>query len=110
MPVTRTITGEINMDLLERSPIGAGFNSGVEVNGQDVTFTDIDDEALADAAIAFYNSAVAERTQIMNALAANDAFVAIANPNTAQNAAQIKALTRQINGLARILINRGLLG
>ena len=109
MPVTRTLSGEINRELLERMPIKAGFNSEIVINGQDVTFTDTDDEAAVDAAIALYNTAIAERTQILNALAANDTFSAIASPTQAQAVAQVKALTRQINGLVGILYRRGLL-
>lgn len=44
--------------------------------------------------------------QAATALAANKAFVAIAAPTNAQNAAQIKALTRQSNGIIRLLLNR----
>lgn len=35
------------------------------------------------------------------AIADNDAFIAIASPSNAQNAAQIKALTRQVNRLIK---------
>lgn len=38
------------------------------------------------------------------ALAANRAFLDIATPSAAQNAAQINALTRQVNALARIML------
>ena len=38
------------------------------------------------------------------ALAANRTFLAIATPTAAQNAAQAKALTRQMNGVIRLLL------
>lgn len=39
-----------------------------------------------------------------DALVANRAFIAIASPSNAQNAAQLKALTRQVNGLIRLTL------
>lgn len=44
------------------------------------------------------------RQQARDALTANRSFVAIASPSNAQNAAQVKALTRQNNGLIRLLL------
>ena len=47
-----------------------------------------------------------ERTisqQVEAALANNATFLGLASPTTAQNAAQIKALTRQMNGLIRLV-------
>ena len=40
-----------------------------------------------------------------SALTANRTYVALASPTNAQNAAQVKALTRQINGVIRLLLN-----
>lgn len=40
------------------------------------------------------------------ALDANRTFLALASPTLAQNAAQIRALTQQINGLLRVVRNR----
>jgi hypothetical protein len=39
-----------------------------------------------------------------NALSTNRAYVALASPSAAQNTAQVKALSRQINGLIRHLL------
>lgn len=39
------------------------------------------------------------------ALAANATFLSIGSPTNAQNAAQVQALTKQCNGLIRLLIN-----
>jgi hypothetical protein len=41
------------------------------------------------------------RTQARQALAANRTFLTLASPTAAQNAAQIKALTRQVQALIR---------
>jgi hypothetical protein len=46
------------------------------------------------------------RTKAQTALADNAAFLAIATPTAAQNAAQAKALTRQMNAVIRILLNQ----
>lgn len=46
------------------------------------------------------------QTQLTTALAANRTFLAITTPTTAQNAAQIKALTRQNQGIIRLLLNQ----
>lgn len=53
-------------------------------------------------------SASANRTELEakvgQALATNIAYLAIVSPNNAQNATQIKALTRQCNALIRLLL------
>jgi hypothetical protein len=44
------------------------------------------------------------RRQVATALATNTAFLAITTPTAAQNAAQVKALTRQVTALIRMQI------
>jgi len=44
--------------------------------------------------------------QATTALVNNRSFLAIASPTNAQNAAQIKALTRQMNALIRMTLNQ----
>jgi hypothetical protein len=39
------------------------------------------------------------------ALVSNSAFLAITTPTAAQNAAQAKALTRQVNGIIKLLLS-----
>ena len=46
------------------------------------------------------------RSQALDALAANRTYIAIASPSAAQNTAQAKALTRQMNGVIRLLLGR----
>lgn len=45
-------------------------------------------------------------TQAATTLAANKAFVGIASPTNAQSAAQVKALTRQVNGIIRLVLGK----
>lgn len=42
----------------------------------------------------------------VDALAGNKTFLDIASPNNAQVIAQVKALTRQVNGVIRLLTGR----
>lgn len=44
------------------------------------------------------------RDAARNALATNRTYVGVASPTAAQNVAQIKALSRQNNGLIRLLL------
>lgn len=46
------------------------------------------------------------RDKAATALNTNTTFLGIASPTNAQNAAQVKALTRQMNGLIRLTIRR----
>jgi hypothetical protein len=46
------------------------------------------------------------QSRIAGALADNKTFLAIASPSAAQNAKQIKDLTRQVNGLLRLVGDR----
>jgi aspartate-semialdehyde dehydrogenase len=43
-------------------------------------------------------------TRGRQALEANATFLALPNPTNAQNAAQVKALTRQVNGVIRLVL------
>ncbi len=64
----------------------------------------IDASGKADTALSSEHVAARAKT----ALTANAAFLAATNPTTAQAVAQVKALTRQVNALIR-LVGRDLL-
>lgn len=73
----------------------------------------VEQRALTPAESAAFGEADAEQTRATNettltdkarsALTANATFLAIASPTNAQNATQIKALTRQVNALIRLV-------
>lgn len=46
------------------------------------------------------------REQAQQSLAANRTYLALTSPTAGQNAQQIKALTRQMNGVLRLLLNQ----
>lgn len=46
------------------------------------------------------------REAVEAALASNDTYLGISSPTNAMNAAQIKSLTRQMNGLIRLAVDR----
>jgi hypothetical protein len=62
----------------------------------------LDAAAAAAQAVLSANEATL-RTRGKAALTTNATFLAITTPTTAQNAAQIKALTRQVDGLIRLI-------
>ncbi len=60
----------------------------------------------AQAAVTAATNGATIRQQALAALDANATFLALATPTAAQNAAQIKALTRQNNGLIRLVLGK----
>lgn len=60
--------------------------------------------AAADYQNATSNNDVTIRGRARQAIQNNRTFVGLASPTAAQNAAQIKALTRQMNGLIRLVL------
>lgn len=74
-----------------------------------VTTFDADGNVLSEGSVEIPASEFNRRTiaqAARDALAANRTFLALAAPTNAQNAAQIKALTRQVNGLIRLVIGQ----
>ena len=77
------------------------YRSGVAVTRAYTT----QEAADADARVAALTTTTTEsaiRTKALQALTANATFLAIASPTTAQTAAQVKALTRQVSALIRL--------
>ena len=67
-----------------------------------------DENRQADARVAL-SSAVINKDALLvkaaNALSVNATFLAIASPTTAQAVTQVKALTRQVNAIIKLLVN-----
>lgn len=63
-------------------------------------------QLLLDRAAVEHGNESSIRDRATVALADNRAFLAIASPTAAQNAAQVKSLTRQVNGLIRLALHR----
>lgn len=97
-------------------PTGAGFSSdGADLDSSgSKTLTGIGctdaqlQSAVTSAAAAFVDRDANQATltsRAQTALTNNATFLAINNPTTAQAVTQVKALTRQVNGLLRFLLN-----
>lgn len=113
----------LNGTLLEQDLASAGMPTGVYVSGDYVHLVELDEpqrvaaqgivdqhpakaQALADANAAAANNESTIRQRADSALATNTTFLGIASPTNAQIAAQVKALTRQNNGLIRLALRR----
>lgn len=110
-------------DLLKQQLAAAGLVTQVVLNGGKVELFNLD-ESQRTAAQAVLDShgataraettrvqteatnAVSIRDSAAQALAANKTFLAIASPTNAQVSAQVKALTRQNQGLIRLVLQR----
>lgn len=118
-PVPTTLDTLLLEDQLE----AANLPSGVYVDGSDLVLGNLDEsdrtaaQTVLDAhpakAQAEAQRVAGERTnestirdRAGQALAANLTFLAAASPTNAQVVAQVKALTRQNNGLIRLVLNR----
>lgn len=73
------------------------YTNGVLVGSRTVQVPDPTPEMVNRAAIV---------EQAVAALASNAAYLALPSPTQAQAVAQVAALTRQVNGLARLLLQR----
>lgn len=65
------------------------------------------ERAMSDEEVATLTAAENERTiddRVRKALEVNKTFLALASPTNAQTLAQVKALTRQVSGIIRILV------
>jgi hypothetical protein len=64
----------------------------------------VDSQTVAKPVEQFNRESIEENA--LAALADNKAYIDLASPTTAQAGVQIKALTRQMNGLIRLLLDR----
>lgn len=96
---------------LQGSPVSVtvyGLNESTEIVVLDGSLTEAQLQSAIDAHVAIDETG--NRTtiegQALNALQANRDFLALATPTNAQVLAQVKALTRQNNGIIRLALNK----
>lgn len=121
--LTLTAPVPLNGALLADQLAAAGLSSTVVLNGTTIELAALTEakraaaQAVVDAhppsALAAADSANAQqvnettiRDRANQALATNTTFLAITSPTNAQVSAQVKALTRQNQGLIRLLLQR----
>lgn len=109
--------------LLHDELAAAGLETEVLLVGSNLVLPDVAEtqrteaEAVVEAhpstAKAWFDAAEVQRAneatirqRAEQARATNATFLALTSPTNAQNAAQIKALTRQVNGLIRLLLSQ----
>lgn len=94
----------------EQWDTAAGYTAwdtaGVVITQRALTSQEAAALAAQDAGAATTANGDTLRSQAAQALAANRTYVALASPTNAQVAAQVKALTRQNNGIIRLLLNQ----
>lgn len=121
--LTAKIPTALNGPLLEDELAAAGLASDVYVAGDELVLSDLNESqrgaaqtVLAAHAATARAESTREQTEQTNAttlhvragqaLAVNTTFLALPSQTNAQLAAQVKALTRQNNGLIRLILNR----
>lgn len=77
-------------------------NAGSQVESRALTVAEALMLAEMESSTLHLNNNETLRSRADTALASNSTFLAIGNPSAAQNAAQVKALTRQVNALIRL--------
>lgn len=109
--LTFTIPAGTDTDIFGRMLAESGLQTSLIVEGDQAQFPELTEEdrpavlAVWDA----YQERQAERQAVIDAMAANDAFLTDTNVTTAEAVTQVKALTRQMNGLVTLLNKRGIL-
>lgn len=104
---TDSVTGVTTAEVIDL----AARTVAIEIDGEQQStrpFTQHEND-LADLDAAFRAAEVNRQTihtQAAAALTANNTYLAIGSPSAAQNAAQIKALTRQVNKLIRLAVGK----
>ena len=80
--------------------------NGAVTTTRALTAPEVSGLAAQDTANTAATNAAIIRTQAQNALANNTTYLAIGTPTNAQVVAQVQALTRQSNGVIRLLISQ----
>jgi hypothetical protein len=75
-----------------------------DASGQEVTTAQAKAAAATDPAAVAETNRRALISKAQAALTSNATYLAITSPTTAQNTAQVKALTRQVNALIRLTV------
>lgn len=119
--LTFPIPAPVNGDLLAQQFAAAGLPTRVAVSGDLLLLADLDEaqraaasaviaahpataQAALDTATAANANEATIRQHAAGALTSNKAFLALTSPTNAQVLAQVKALTRQQNGLIRLAL------
>jgi hypothetical protein len=76
---------------------------GAQTSQRAYTAAEIADRAARAAAETARTNRTTIEAQVAAAITANKAYVALASPTNAQTTAQVKALSRQVNGVMRLL-------
>jgi hypothetical protein len=82
--------------MTDRSDTVETWKNGVLIDTRTVTYATTVDQ----------DNALTLRDRAVQALAVNAIYLGRSNPTAAQNAAQVQALTRQVNALIRLLVTR----
>lgn len=110
MTATVTTTKRIDLGQLAAEMGGVGLSATVRDSG--TTVAGEVDQASLDAAVAAHvpidtaGNEATLRSRATDALATNRTFLALTSPTNAQVSAQVKALTKQNQGLIRLLLQR----
>lgn len=109
--LTMNVPAGTNVDAFARLLVEAGIRTSITVEGGVASFAELEeaDRAAVTAVWDTYQQRAADRKAVVDALNANQTYLAITGPTNAQVVAQVRALTQQINGLVKILNRRDVL-
>ena len=80
--------------------------SGTQTSTRALTTVEISDFAAQDAVAHALSNAATLRARAQAALAANNTYLAIGSPTTAQAVAQVQLLTKECNAMIRLAISQ----
>lgn len=109
--ITFDVPPGLNPEAFSRLLFEAGLNTSLILEGDVAIFPELEegDRQRVIDVYGTYQERQAEFDTVVDAMRANEGFLALPAPTTAQAVSQVKALTRQINGLVVILNRRGIL-